>query len=119
MAISTALKTLDADLHTVGGIARAGMDDTYAVGPPDRVFPAVLRFKATLREEFGLELREDKSAYYIDPAGREGYDDDHPEGPPFDALAGAVPPGSITGADGSVHYGIKVFGIPVGSRGYV
>ena len=38
------LRVLDAELARAGGAARAGMDDLYALGPPEILFPALEKF---------------------------------------------------------------------------
>ena len=119
IGISPELKALDAELQAAGGAARAGMDDAYAVGPPGVVFPAVQRFKTALQRELGLELREDKSAYCIDPLGQLMYHQAHPEGPTLAALAGGIPQGFLVDTCGAVHYGVKVYGVPIGNEKYV
>ena len=50
VAIQPELRALDEELATYGGSARAIMDDGYAVGPPEVVFPALERFAASLLE---------------------------------------------------------------------
>ena len=42
-----------------GGAARFDMDDGYAVGPPELVFPALERFAAAVAE-LGLEMQPSK-----------------------------------------------------------
>ncbi|KAL1527728.1 hypothetical protein AB1Y20_009113 [Prymnesium parvum] len=54
VGIHPELQGLDAELAPFGGAARAIMDDIYAVGPPSVVFPAVQRFRLTLRLLTGL-----------------------------------------------------------------
>ena len=57
------VRALDAELGLHGGIARFIMDDGYAVGPPDAVFPAVRRFGEAIAE-LGLDLQETKCECY-------------------------------------------------------
>jgi len=56
--------SLDAELSPFGGVARAIMDDVYAVGPPSIVFPAVRRFRATLELLTGLTSNVRKFVCY-------------------------------------------------------
>ena len=57
------VKAFDAELAEHGRAARFDMDDGYAVGPPEIVFPAVVRFAAALRD-LGLDLQIDKSSCF-------------------------------------------------------
>ena len=43
MPIHPELRALDEELAPFGGAARAIMDDAYAIGPPEVVFPALER----------------------------------------------------------------------------
>ena len=61
------IKVLDAEVAVAGGAARFDMDDGYVVGPPEAVFPAVLRFSDNIRD-LGLELQLEKCECYS-PAG--------------------------------------------------
>ena len=60
VGIAPELAELDRELSEVGGLARAAMDDIYAVGPAYLVFEAVGRFAAALEREVGLVLRVEK-----------------------------------------------------------
>ena len=100
---------LDAEIQEAGqGGARFDMDDGYAVGPPDVVFPAVLRFAERLHA-LGLELQLSKCQCYsvaIDLAV-------HPDRPPQMPVGGLVLP------DGSFTRGVIVSGIPLGDDAFV
>ena len=62
IAIQPELADLDAELAAAGGCARAIMDDVYAVGPAEVVFPAVTRFATALRLLTSPEIQSGKSA---------------------------------------------------------
>ena len=47
---------LDAELQASGGAARFDMDDGYAVGPAEYVFPAIMRFAVRVHA-LALELQ--------------------------------------------------------------
>ena len=61
VAIHEGVKRLDRACAAAGGGARFLMDDGYAFGPAEVVFPAVEAFAAWLLETLGLELQFDKS----------------------------------------------------------
>ena len=44
-------------------MTRAGADDCYAIGPPDVVLPAVMRFERDLREICELRLQWGKTKW--------------------------------------------------------
>ena len=115
IAITPELAALDSELGAVEGMARAGLDDTYAVGQPEIVFSAIRRFKDALRENFELELREDKSAYYIDSLALELFNRHQIEGHSSSDLAGDIPQRTIID-DSQV---LKVYAVRIGSDGYV
>jgi hypothetical protein len=110
LAIARRLKQLDEELRAeCGGMARAGADDVSAVGTPAALFPAVRRFSDAIDLELGLLLNAHKSFCW---------------GPAHLALEldlhrGDIPLGSVTDAAGATHLGVKVFGVPIGSDGYV
>ena len=56
VGIHPEVRELDEELRASGGAARFDMDDGYAVGPPELVFPAVLRFARRVAA-LGLELQ--------------------------------------------------------------
>ena len=62
VAIHPELRALDEELAPFGGAARAIMDDAYAIGPPEVVFPALERFAAALRTATALEVQQAKYA---------------------------------------------------------
>ena len=64
MAIHRAVRELNRQLCSAGGVAVFGNDDGYAIGPPELVFDAVQRFAATLKEFCNLELQVEKTKVY-------------------------------------------------------
>ena len=97
---------LDEACRRGGGVARAGADDVFAVGPAEVVFPAVTRFAAEIEERCDLQLQWTKSVVYTE--------------------GGQMPPGAMEGlslagetVDGVFESGLMVYGVPVGSRAYV
>ena len=58
------LRELDATLMEAGGMARAGMDDLYAVGPAGVVFRALEKFWVNVGEKCGLSLQRQKTEIY-------------------------------------------------------
>ena len=53
VAMHPELVALDRELASVGGCARAIMDDVYAVGPASAVFSAIERFAEALEQMTG------------------------------------------------------------------
>jgi hypothetical protein len=62
VTIQEPLRELDETLAAVGGMARAGWDDVYPVGPQEVLFPALERFWDRLREQCSLERQLAKCA---------------------------------------------------------
>lgn len=108
VGIHPEVRALDAELAASGGAARFDMDDGYAVGHPDVVFPAILAFAERVAH-LGLELQLHKCTYYS-VAGDMSV---HPARPPN------LDPGSIQLQSGAVGYGLDVAGVPVGDDIYV
>ena len=65
VAIQPYVRELDAALTGVGGMARFGCDDGYALGPPDIVFPALERFATSLREKCLLQWERSKTEVFL------------------------------------------------------
>ena len=99
---------LDAELQPSGGSAKFDMDDGYAMGPPEVVFPATLRFAANV-QEIGLQLQLSKCTCY----SAAGNMQTHPERPP------EVKVGMLRGSSGEAGYGVEVAGVPVGDPIFV
>ena len=100
------IRRLDAELSAVGGAAKAGMDDLFAIGPPEVVFPALERFCQDIKDKCLLQLERSKTEVFT--------------------WAGVLPAAT---PEGYKNAGINVgdqfmpgflcYGIPVGSDGYV
>lgn len=93
-------------LVRTGGQALFGMDDGYLQGKPSILFPALERFAAQILEYCGLELEPSKCEVY--------------------SLKGHLPPQappnfkvSKVKVGSSWEQGMIVYGVPVGSDGYV
>ena len=99
------LRILDAELARVGGAARAGMDDLYAVGPPDVLFPALERFWREVELVCQLVLERSKTEVF-------SWQELEEELPMELTRAGTI-------VDGQFEPGFICYGIPVGSRAYV
>ena len=84
------------------------MGDGYAIGPPEKVFPAILRFAERLAA-LGLELQLHKCTCYSRGADMR----QHPARPDL------IKVGSVMGPDGVVGFGLEVAGVPVGDDVYV
>ena len=97
---------LDRCLVAVGGMARFGNDYGYAIGPANILFPAITKFAKDIKEKHLLELQVQKTEVFswtgLLP----------PEAPPGMKIAGIT-------LDSTLHPGMVVFGIPVGSDPYV
>ena len=97
---------LDNTLTAVGGMARFGNDDGYAIGPKEVLFPAIAKFAEEIREKHLLELQVRKTEVFswtgVLP----------PEAPPGVKLAGVT-------SDNTFYLGMVVYGIPVGCDEYV
>ena len=92
-------------LATEGGAARFGQDDGYFFGPPDVVLEALARFEQQIVANTGCKLTRSKCWLYAQGnAVPENCD---------------IPAGSIQEEDGTSHYGITVYNVPIGEPGYV
>ena len=100
------LQELDATLAAVGGMARAGWDDLFQVGPPEVLFPALERFWRLVGEECGLEPQLSKSEIYSSTGTR------------YPAMPADVPLAGET-VGGVFFPGFLLYGVPVGSDTYV
>ena len=70
----------DRQLAACGGCAKAEMDDTYLLGPIERVLPTAIRCAARLEERTGIRLNVDKSAIHsLAPARDQLFIESHPE----------------------------------------
>ena len=100
------VEILDAECSVGGGVARAGADDVFAVGPPEIVIPAIQRFAAEVEERCSLRLQWSKSTVYT----REG-------GLPDNTPAGLSLAGEQVGEQ--FLRGTMVYGVPVGCPEYI
>ena len=100
------LQALDEKCSRWGGLAKAGADNVYAVGPPAVVLAAVREFATDLQERCCLSLQWSKSEVF---AWRGELPE---EAPPGLGLAGED-------VEGFFRRGILVYGIPVGEDEYV
>ena len=100
------LRQLDETVSAAGGMARAGWDDLYVVGPPLVVFPAMEVFWGQLEEHCGLECQGTKTVVYT----RSG---EVPQGKPADwPMAGME-------VEGTWVPGFILYGVPVGEDKFV
>ena len=65
VAIHPYVRELDSALTEVGGMARFGSDDGYALGPPEVVFPGLDRFATSLRELCLLQWERSKTEVFL------------------------------------------------------
>ena len=99
------LLQLDSDLSEVGGGARGGQDDIFAIGPAHVVFEAVDRFAIRLWRRCGLQLQRDKTEVF-------SWGDLPPETPPEMKRGGGI-------VGGVFRPGILIYGIPFGHDDWV
>ena len=97
---------LDRSLVAVGGMAKFGNDDGYAIGPANILFPAISKFARDIKDKHLLELQVQKTEVFswsgLLP----------PEAPPDMKIAGVT-------LDNAFHPGMVVYRIPIGSDPYV
>ena len=116
VAIHPELRALDEELAPFGGAARAIMDDAYAIGPPEVVFPALERFAAALRTATALEVQQAKYACWSPEYDLERC--------PWRRRVGAGIGGEDIGDPSSPRHGeraigIMIGGVPVGEDDFV
>ena len=97
---------LDRTLQDVGGMAKFGNDDGYAIGPPDILFPAIARFAQDIKEKHLLELQVVKTEVF-------SWSERLPPEAPADMKVAGVQVEEV------FHPGMIVYEIPVGSDMYV
>ena len=97
---------LDRTLQAVGGMAKFGNDDGYAIGPASVLFPAIAKFANDIRVKHLLQLQVKKTEVFswsgLAP----------PEAPKEMKIAGET-------LEGRFYPGMIVYGIPVGCDEYV
>ena len=62
--LQPSLVKIDEECSEGGGMARAGADDVFSVGPPEVVFTAVENFARDIQQRCGLQLNRDKTKVY-------------------------------------------------------
>ena len=100
------IRELDHVLSLTGGAARAGMDDLFAVGPAEVVFPALEKFWKQIEEKCLLKLERSKTEVLTWS----------------DKLPSCTPQGlTVAGCtvNDSFLPGFMCYGIPIGTHGYV
>ena len=100
------LLKLDQACRAGGGLAVAGADNTYTIGPPEVVLPAVKKYSEDIWARANLQLQWTKTKMFSLTAELPDYT------PPGITLAGEV-------VSGVFERGVMVFGVPVGSPAYV
>ena len=100
------LRELDRELARVGGAARAGMDDLFAVGPAEIVFPALEKFWQDIEATCLLQLERSKTEVFT-----------WTEHLPASTPAGLTVAGCIV--QGQFLPGFMCYGIPIGTPSYV
>ena len=64
IALQKDLREFDVPLAEVGGFVRGANDDILAVGPPDILFPALIRFEEAAWNRCGLRLERTKTEVF-------------------------------------------------------
>ena len=103
VAMHPELVALDRELASVGGCARAIMDDVYAVGPASAVFSAIERFAESLEQMTGLEMVQRKLGCYSPQYDLESC--------PW-RIRSQTPLGTSQSPEGDTLYGITVGNVP-------
>ena len=106
VAQQPSLLRLNQDCEAGGGLARAGYDDVYAVGPPAVVLEAVLRFQEDLRQRCSLTQQWSKTEWFA------WSNQLPPHAPPELKCAGVL-------VDDEFQPGFMCYGIPLGAERYV
>ena len=97
---------LDRTLSGVGGMARFGNDDGYAIGPAQILFPAVAKFAHDIQHKHLLQLQVRKTEIF-------SWSGTLPPEAPRDMKVAGISIGD------RFYPGMVVYGIPVGSEEYV
>ena len=105
VAIQPDPEVLNTDLEALGGLAKAGQDDVFALGPSPDIFNCIEKFSQNLWARCGLQLQRTKTVIYS------------PHGLPPYIPSGMKPAGNWL--DGRFEPGVDVYGCPVGSRQWV
>ena len=97
---------LDSTLKAVGGMAKFGNDDGYAIGPASVLFPAIAKFAEDIKERHLLQLQVTKTEVFSWSGQLP------PEAPDDMKVAGIT-------LESTFCPGMVVYGIPVGCDEYV
>ena len=100
------VRELDKTLAAYGGMAKFGMDDGYAMGPPEVVFPAIEKFANDVQQHCLLVWEKTKTEVFT----WNGI-------VPNNATAGLTRAGTFI--DGIFEPGFLCYGVPVGTDKYV
>jgi len=93
------------------GIILSGADDMYTLGPPEIAFPEV-KLQEERLASIGLKLNYSKMKYYIkEPKKSEIYHELRE--------AANIPEGFTEGEDGTTLFGLRAYGVPIGSEVFV
>ena len=109
VAQQASLVKLNQDCQQGDGLARAGYDDVYAVGKPEVVLPAVIRFQQDLSNRCGLTMQWGKTEWF-------SWDEVlPPHTPPELKFAGMFSEEN----NGEFMRGFMCYGIPLGTERYI
>jgi len=89
----------------------SGADDTYILEPPEIAFPEIKRHEERLTS-FGLKLHYSKMKCYIKESKKSEMYHELRE-------AANIPEGFTEGEDGTTLFGLRAYGVPIGSEAYV
>jgi len=94
-----------------GGIILSGANDTYILGPPEITFPGVKHHEERLAS-IGLKLNYSKMKCYIKESKKSEIYHELRE-------AANIPEGFTESEDGTTLFGLRAYGIPIGSEVFV
>jgi len=111
IGINQANKSTHDSLQEKGGVILSGDDDTYILGPPQIAFPEVKLHEERLAS-IGLKLNYSKMKCYIKESKKSEM---------YHLLreAANIPEGFIEGEDGTRLFGLRAYGVPIGSEIFV
>ena len=111
IGINQANKSTHDSLQEKGGVILSGADDTYILGPPQIAFPEVKLHEERLAS-IGLKLNYSKMKCYIKESKKSEIYHELRE-------AANIPEGFIEGEDGTTLFGLRAYGVPIGSEIFV
>ena len=111
IGINQANKSTHDSLQEKGGIILSGAGDTYILGPTEIAFPEVKRHEERLAS-IGLKLNYSKMKCYIKESKKSEIYRELRE-------AANIPEGSTEGEDGTTLFGLRAYGVPIGSKVFV